>query len=276
MRTHKIEAINKFVVALSCLVFFFIGAPLGAIIRKGGLGVPIIMSVLVFIIFYILDNSGYRMARSGMWSVWFGKSLATAVLAPTAAFITYKANNDSAVFNLDSYVNIGMWLLGMRRKRTVMGKEVIINDPDYVGDVAGLERLSEEVTQYAHDHKLKSPPNVVTVFFKYQPDHEVERITEELEAIIDDLSNTRDKMIITLLGHYPIVSEKAHTRPFDRRWLNITAAIILPLGAFLYFRKWRFRLRLLNDLRHIKQINSQLVERIHEEGLDDINRQTTH
>ncbi len=276
LRTHKIEAINKFVVALSCLVFFFIGAPLGAIIRKGGLGVPIIVSVLVFIIFYILDNSGYRMARSGMWSVWFGKSLATAVLAPTAAFITYKANNDSAVFNLDSYVNIGMWLLGMRRKRTVMGKEVIINDPDYVGDVAGLERLSEEVTQYAHDHKLKSPPNVVTVFFKYQPDHEVERITEELEAIIDDLSNTRDKMIITLLGHYPIVSEKAHTRPFDRRWLNITAAIILPLGAFLYFRMWRFRLRLLNDLRHIKQINSQLVERIHEEGLDDINRQTTH
>ena len=125
LRLHKIEAINKFVLALSCIIFFFIGAPLGAIIRRGGLGVPIIVSVLVFIIFYILDNSGYRMARSGMWSVWFGKSLATAVLAPTAAFITYKANNDSAVFNLDSYVNIGMWLLGMRRKRTVMGKEVM-------------------------------------------------------------------------------------------------------------------------------------------------------
>ena len=267
LRTHKIEAINKFVVALSCLIFFFIGAPLGAIIRKGGLGVPIIVSVLVFIIFYILDNSGYRMARSGMWSVWFGKSLATAVLAPTAAFITYKANNDSAVFNLDSYINIGMKLLGMRRKRTISGKEVIINDPDYARDIVELERLSEEVTQYAHAHKLKSPPNVVNVFFKYQPDHEVERIVNELETIIDDLSNTRDKIIISRLGAYPIVSEKAHTRPFDRRWLNIIAAILFPIGAFLYIRMWRFRLRLLHDLRTIKQVNKEIVERIREKEL---------
>ena len=267
LRTHKIEAINKFVVALSCLIFFFIGAPLGAIIRKGGLGVPIIVSVLVFIIFYILDNSGYRMARSGMWSVWFGKSLATAVLAPTAAFITYKANNASAVFNLDSYINIGMKLLGMRRKRTISGKEVIINDPDYASDIVELERLSEEVTQYAHAHKRKSPPNVVNVFFKYQPDHEVERIVNELETIIDDLSNTRDKIIISRLGAYPIVSEKAHTRPFDRRWLNIIAAILFPIGAFLYIRMWRFRLRLLHDLRTIKQVNKEIVERIREKGL---------
>ncbi len=91
LRLHKIEAINKFVLAFSCIIFFFIGAPLGAIIRKGGLGIPIIVSVVVFIIFYILDNTGYRMARGGMWAIWFGKRLATAVLAPTAVFVTYKA-----------------------------------------------------------------------------------------------------------------------------------------------------------------------------------------
>ena len=87
LRQHKIEAINKFTVALSCLIFFFIGAPLGAIIRKGGLGVPVIISVLVFIIYYILDNSGYRMARQGIWAIWFGKSLASAVLIPLAVFV---------------------------------------------------------------------------------------------------------------------------------------------------------------------------------------------
>src|SRR3712207_5002545 len=69
IRQHKIEAINKFTLALSCLIFFFIGAPLGAIIRKGGLGIPVIISVLVFIIYYILDNTGYRMAREGMWAI---------------------------------------------------------------------------------------------------------------------------------------------------------------------------------------------------------------
>ena len=65
IRLHEIEAINKFSVALQCILFFFIGAPLGAIIRKGGLGVPVIISVLVFIVFLIYDNSGYRMARIG-------------------------------------------------------------------------------------------------------------------------------------------------------------------------------------------------------------------
>ena len=268
LRQHKIEAINKFVLALSCIIFFFIGAPLGAIIRKGGLGIPIIASVVVFIIFYILDNTGYRMARGGMWSIWFGKGLATAVLAPTAAFVTYKANNDSAVFNLDAYVNLGMRILGMRRKRSVQGKEVIINDPNYIADIEELERLSNEVTTYAHDHNLKSPPNIIKVFFKYQPDHEIERISEELESVIEDLGNTRDRMIISLLGRYPVVSEKAHTRPFERKWLNIMAAILVPLGAFLYIRMWTFRLRLLKDLRVIKQNNASIIARIKEKGLD--------
>ena len=268
LRQHRIEAINKFVLALSCIIFFFIGAPLGAIIRKGGLGIPIIASVVVFIIFYILDNTGYRMARGGMWSIWFGKGLATAVLAPTAAFVTYKANNDSAVFNLDAYVNLGMRILGMRRKRSVQSKEVIINDPDYIADIKELERLSNEVTTYAHDHNLKSPPNIIKVFFKYQPDHEIERISEELELVIEDLGNTRDRMIISLLGRYPVVSEKAHTRPFERKWLNIMAAILVPIGAFLYIRMWTFRLRLLKDLRVIKQNNASIIARIKEKGLD--------
>ena len=63
------------------------------------------------------------------------------------------------------------------------------------------------------------------------------------------------------------MSEKAHTRPFDRRWLNIIAAILFPIGAFLYIRMWRFRLRLLHDLRTIKQVNKEIVERIREKEL---------
>ncbi len=266
LRQHKIEAINKFVVALSCIIFFFIGAPLGAIIRKGGLGIPIIASIIVFIIFYILDNTGYRMARSGIWAIWFGKGLATAVLAPTAVFITYKANNDSAVFNLDAYIDLGLRMLGMRRKRSVAGKEVIINEPDYAHDITELQRISEEITTYSSEHNLKSPPNIIKVFFRYQPDHEIERISQELEAVIDDLSNSRDKMVISLLNHYPIVAEKAHTRPFERLWLNTLMAIIIPAGIFFYCRMWRFRLRLLKDLRTIRQTNDKMMKRIEQMG----------
>ena len=264
LRTHEIEKINKFTLALSCLIFFFIGAPLGAIIRKGGLGFPVLISVLVFIIFYILDNTGYRMARLGEWSVWFGKALAPMVLTPVAVFVTYKANKDSVVFNMDLYRTFFMKLLGLRLKRHVNGKEVIIEDPHYQEDAVKLARISEEVTDYSHRHHLISAPNIIKVFFVYEPDNEIERIIDELETILEDLGNTRDKVVLTELNHYPIVSTKAHTRPFERRWLNTAAAVLFPLGAVLYIRMWVFRLRLLRDLRVIKQTNEKMIRRIEE------------
>lgn len=103
---HDVETFNKFTLSLACLIFFFIGAPLGAVIRKGGLGIPVLISVIVFIIYFILDNTGYRMARGHFWAVWFGKLLATAVLAPFAAVVTYRANNDMTIFNKDLFIRI--------------------------------------------------------------------------------------------------------------------------------------------------------------------------
>ncbi len=264
IRQHEIEAINKFTTALSCLIFFFIGAPLGAIIRKGGLGVSVIVSVLVFIVYYILDNTGYRMARGGMWAIWFGKGLSPAVLIPLAAFVTYKATNDSIVFNFDVYREFFMRLFGLRLKRNIYGKEVIINDPDYENDKAHLRQISEDLVNYSREHRLVNAPNFLKVFFKYKPDHEIERINEDLERVIEDLSNTKDKIILHNINQYPILSTKAHTRPFERKWLNITAAIIVPVGIVLYFRMWGFRLRLYKDLKTIMQTNEILINRINE------------
>ncbi len=264
IRSHKIEAINKYSVALQCILFFFIGAPLGAIIRKGGLGVPVIISVLVFIVFFIFDNSGYRMARAGEWTIWFGKTISLAVLTPLAVFFTYKANNDSVVFNIDFYRNLLMNLLGLRMKRSVYRKEVIINDPDYAGDAEKLARINEEISAYAHEHNLLMAPSVVKVFFKYSPDHVIEDINARMEAVIEDLSNTKDKQVLALLNEYPYMAVKSHTRPFEHKWLNIAAAVVVPVGLFLYFRMWRFRLRLFRDLRVVKQTNDGLIDRINE------------
>ncbi len=262
IRQHEIEMYKKFVLSLSCLIFFFIGAPLGTIIRKGGLGIPVIVSVLVFIVYYILDNSGYQMARRGIWAIWFGELLATMVLVPLAVFVTYKANKDSAVFNFDAYRNLLMNLLGMRLKRNIMAKEVIINEPDYGRDAELLSEVTERAQAYAEAHKLKTAPNVKRVFFEYQTDNEMEEINRLLETAIDDLGNTRDKTILNLLNEYPIMSVKAHTRPFNRQWLNTAAAILVPVGLVLYIRMWRFRLRLLKDLRVVVHNNNQIIAQI--------------
>jgi len=262
IRQHQIEAVNKFLLSLLCLIFFFIGAPLGSIIRKGGLGIPVIVSVLVFIVYYILDNSGYQMSRRGIWTVWFGRSLAPGVLVPVAIFVTYKANKDSVVFNLDAYRHFFRKFLGLRIKRNISGKEIIINEPDYRRDADLLAEMSQQIATYSQEHRLTSAPNVFKVFFKYQPDHAIERLDEQLEAIIEDLGNTKDKVIMTELNNYPVLSNKAHTRPFDRQWMNAVAAAVVPVGLFLYFRMWRFRLRLHRDLKVIRQTNEVVIDRI--------------
>lgn len=264
IRQHRIEAINKFTLSLSCLLFFFIGAPLGAIIRKGGLGVPVIISVLVFILYFIFDNSGYRMARSGIWTVWFGKSIAMAVLTPLAVFFTYKANNDSTVFNIDLYRNFFMKMLGLRVKRSVFRKDVIITDPDYPADAEKLESVNREITEYVRENNLLLAPDVVKVFFKYNPDHTIEEINDMMETVIEDLSNTKDKVILSNLNNYPFMAVRSHTRPFERKWLNVAAAVAVPVGLFLYLRMWRFRLRLMRDLKVVRQTNDAVIKRITE------------
>ena len=261
---HQLEAIKKFTLSLSCLIFFFIGAPLGAIIRKGGLGVPVIVSVLVFIIYYIFDNTGFRMAREGQWTVGFGMTISTWALAPIAAFFTYKANKDSVVFNIDLYKNLAMRMLGLRTKRHIFSKEVIIEDPDYRLDAERLAAINDHILRYHENHKLLHWPNPINVFFHAGDDQEIEEINERLEETIENLSYTRDKLILTELNHYPIMATHAHTRPFRKKWMNVVTGLLLPVGAFFYFRMLRFRFRLYKDLRTIRLTSEKIIPRAKE------------
>lgn len=263
-REHQLEGLGKITLSLSCLIFFFIGAPLGAIIRKGGLGVPVVVSVLVFIVFYIFDNTGYKMARENEWTVWFGRWLGTVVLTPIAVFFTYKANNDSVVFNIDLYKNIAMRMLGLRMKRNLTRKEVIIEDPNYAKDRQQLMQINQELDDYMHRHKLLRWPNPIKVFFRPGDDHDIEVINQQLEETVEDLSYTSDKIVLNELNNIPIIATHAHTRPFVRKWLNVVTGLFLPTGLFFYFRMLRFRFRLYRDLRILRQASDALIARIEE------------
>ena len=263
-RVHLLEAIGKFTLALSCIIFFFIGAPLGAIIRKGGLGVPVIVSVIVFLVFYLLDMTGMRMARDDNWTVWFGRSISTVVLAPLAVFFTYKANRDSTVFNIDAYRLFLMRILGLRMKRNITRKEVIIEEPKYRMDANMLQTINEDIAIYSETHKLLRWPSPIKVFFRAGDDHEIEHINEVLETTIEDLGYARDKHVLYALNEYPIIATHAHTRPFEKKWLNIVSGLFLPLGIFFYCRMIRFRLRLYRDLRDISNTSNKLMPIIQE------------
>ena len=261
-RTHWVEWHKKFTLSLACLFFFFIGAPLGAIIRKGGLGVPVVISVTIFIFYYIINVSGEKMAKSGEWVPWFGEWLSSMVLCPIVIFLTYKANKDSAVFNIEAYINVIRKILGLRISRHIARKEVIIHDPDYPVVKTELMALSQEWQAYAQKSRLRLPPNYLHIFFHNIDDHEVISLSRKMENLITILSNSRDAAILDALNKLPIVSTHAHTRPFHNYKWNMVLGIIFPVGIFFYFRIWRYRLRLYKDIQQIKKYSAFIAERI--------------
>lgn len=251
IRRHWVEWHQKMTLSLACIIFFFVGAPLGAIIRKGGLGMPTVISVIIFIFWYIINTSGMKLARDGSTNMVLGMWISTVVIAPFGIFISYKANRDSVVFNTDAYLNLLRRLLGIRTKRHIQRKEVIIEDPRMDVLPGLINELREACRAYNHSQQLLRLPNYINVFFRYRPDTQVEEINEQLEAIVEELSNSKDPKILGVLGEFPILYTSAHTSPLHSPRANAIAGVILPLGLVLWFRIWRFRLRLLRDLRII-------------------------
>lgn len=258
IRRHWVEWHQKMTLSLACLLFFFIGAPLGAIIRKGGLGLPAVISVLIFIFYYIINTSGMKMARDGSWNMVYGMWNSSVVLLPFGVFLTYKANKDSVVFNAEMYLNFFRALLGLRTSRHLNRKEVIIHDPDYARMSEQLDALRDDCREYARVSRLKSAPSYVDVFFRHNTDHHVEEIGGRLETIVEELSNAKDPRIVSMLNSFPVVYVHAHTSPFEGNRANKIAGVFFPLGFVLWCRIWRFRFRLLRDMKQITETCERL------------------
>ncbi len=103
LRKIKIETFRKFTLSIACLIFFFIGAPLGAIIRKGGLGTPVIVSMLFFVVYWVVDISGKKLATDGVITPAIGTLISSMVLFPIGVYLTWKSTKDSSLFNADAY-----------------------------------------------------------------------------------------------------------------------------------------------------------------------------
>ena len=200
IRRHGIEMQKKFTLSFACLIFFFIGAPLGAIIRKGGLGTPLVISVILFIIYYIIDNTGYKMARDGKLEVWMGMWLSSAILLPLGVFFTYKAMKDSAVFDLDAYKNVVRRLTG-KLKRELEVKEFTMQDVDPEVAVGLLRKLQEACNRLRDAYKGMGVFKRMYYLFRKFP------VRDQAQAVLNDtvdyLSNSRRKDVIAAVNLYP-------------------------------------------------------------------------
>lgn len=257
MRRHQIELIKKFTLSLACLIFFFIGAPLGAIIRKGGLGMPIVISVILFIIYYIIDNTGYKLARDGRWPVWQGIWLSSAVLLPLGIFLTKKAVNDSAVFNPDAWLNFLRRITGLHQTRKLAAKEVIINE------VVADEALSQiNALKKSCQHFLDRYPGRQRYIDYWQQGYdkkEIKALAEEVDRVVDYLSNSRDQMILNKAMDYPVIRQLLTYQPVTNKNLGTVLAALFPIGLPVWLVGLRHQKNLKRDVRLTIKTCEQLV-----------------
>lgn len=262
VRKHEVEWHQRITLALACLLFFFVGAPLGAIIRKGGLGMPTIISVGIFILYYIINTSGMKMARDGSINMVVGMWMSTFILTPAGAYLTFMANRDSVVFNLDAYIAFLRRLLGFRTKRHLFRKEVIITPPDVTTDLQLAQSIRQEAEDYRQTKRLWLAPNYFRLFFRTRPDQRMEQLSDRIEELVEDLANTRDMHVLDTLNRVPFIYAHAHTTPFSRQWINYVFGVLFPLGLIIWVRAWRFRLRLARDLRQTIKCMTKLEEQL--------------
>lgn len=204
MRKHDIEMQKKFTLSIACIIFFFIGAPLGAIVKKGGIGTPLVLSVLLFIVYFIFDNSGYKMARDGKTAVWFGIWLSTMVMTPLGIFFTYKAVGDTSMLDFD-------WLRKLNEK---------IKRPSQLMRLFARENRNLEAKEYTFDEVVPAEitPRLQALIAEYRKTAErtvpwyspkalhntAEPFSNELESIVEYLHNSKDIYVIHLLNEIPL------------------------------------------------------------------------
>lgn len=257
IRRHQIELMKKFTLSLACLIFFFIGAPLGAIIRKGGLGTPIVVSVLLFIVYYIIDNMGYKLARDGRAEVWQGIWLSSAVLMPLGIFLTKKAVNDSAVFNPDAWLNFVRRFTGLHQTRKLEAKEVIINEVQTGEAIARINSLKEACQQF-----LDSYPGRQRYMDYWQRGYDrniVKSISEQVDSVVDYLSNSRDQMVLNKAMDYPVVRQLLTYQPATSKTAGTVLAALFPVGIPVWLLGLHHQRNLKRDLQLTVKTCDQLV-----------------
>ena len=247
IRRHEIELLKKYTLSVACLIFFFIGAPLGAIIRKGGLGTPLVISVLLFLFYYIIDNAGYKMARDGHWAVWLGIWLSTFVLAPLGVYVTYKAMNDSAVFDPDRYKAILRRLIGKKPERSVSNKEVIINDISNSRAIASLTELKASVEAYLAIYQRKAS---YAKYWNYGfANLSLIAIGDETDNIVNYLTDCRNPLVVNKLADFPIIENGWILEPSISSKISLVLKFFIPFGLPIYLLALYKHKSLIADLK---------------------------
>jgi lipopolysaccharide export system permease protein len=256
---HRAQYYQHYAMALSCVLFFFIGAPLGAIIRKGGLGMPTVLSVFLYLLYYTVDTFGVKMGKQAVWPMWQGVWLSTAMLAGLGLFFTFKAVNDSTMIDPDTWKIFLRKLTGRRETRYYARKEIIMTPPDYPRN---LEALKDWNIRY-HDYLRTRPQRLFhDLFFRRGlADPALDRLIRAQEAIIDNLCNSSEPILLAKLTDYPLI-RPLRLDLLSRPAPHLASLLVFPLGLTIYALALRNRRQTTQDLMATEKLNDWMITEI--------------
>ena len=259
-RTLHQEWHRKFTFPVSCLIFALIGSSLGAIVRRGGIGMPIIISIFFFVVYFIIDSFGTNMLRNESIPIWLGMWLSNIVLFPVGIFLAYKANQDSSALNVEVYVIFFRKLFGFRGVRKVEYQELVIEEADYkAGALAVAQALKHT------DTLLQGPlfaGRIWSIWTRGAEQRKLATLSKELDDITEALRHTPSRLLVSKLCDLPLLpSRLSPFLPEEPRWGRILGALLpisLPFGLFLS----RVRTHLRADLRTTRTVLLQIADEV--------------
>ena len=259
-RTLHQEWHRKFTFPVSCLIFALIGSSLGAIVRRGGIGMPIIISIFFFVVYFIIDSFGTNMLRNESIPIWLGMWLSNIVLFPVGIFLAYKANQDSSALNVEIYVIFFRKLFGFRGVRKVEYQELIIEEADYKADALAVAQALKHT-----DALLQGPlfaGRIWSIWTRGAEQKQLATLSKELDDITESLRHTPSRLLVSKLCDLPLLPTRLSPfLPEEPRWGRILGALLpisLPFGLFLS----RVRTHLRADLRTTRTVLLQIADEV--------------
>ncbi len=259
-RTLHQEWHRKFTFPVSCIIFALIGSSLGAIVRRGGIGMPIIISIFFFVVYFIIDSFGTNMLRNESIPIWLGMWLSNIVLFPIGIFLAYKANQDSSALNVEIYVIFFRKLFGFRGVRKVEYQELIIEEADYKAGALAVAQALKHTDALLQGSLFSG--RIWSIWTRGAEQRQLATLSKELDDITESLRHTPSRLLVSKLCDLPLLPTRLSPfLPEEPRWGRILGALLplsLPFGLFLS----RVRTHLRADLRTTRTVLLQIADEV--------------
>jgi lipopolysaccharide export system permease protein len=268
LRRFEIEWQRKFTIAFACFIFLFIGAPLGAIIRKGGLGLPLVISTLFFIFYYIVSLMGEKVVRESILPDYEGMWISSFILLIAGIFLTYKATTDAAMLNFETYSNLIRRYLGIRSTNMIdfLRKEPRteqIRPVKYDNLIASLSSFRDSIDESIEyvNARLKLEGFLLSLAGLRESSNIVlfERLYKNIINSILNSELSKEKSIQDKLSEFPVFNYQKYLDLKWRLYVRLVLLLIPPITLIVLIRHYVQLLMLKSKLKNIEQLVDDLV-----------------